>query len=159
MAEGTIEATLERTLPTRDYARGIVGRKPLPWSAILFAVLVSDHGRSGGSAKGRAGSEGLLRATDHHKLIHKPSVGHYQVDGSACEVFLLGRKLREEVMIAGMQRPKDEHDLQDRRNSNQGLGQGGQMALKARAELVKTLLLTLSGIEESEKGSEGVRDR
>ena len=61
-------------------------------------------------------------------------------------------------MIVGMQCLKEEHDLWNWRNGNRGLGQGSQIALEVGAELVKTLFLTLSGVEESKKGSEGVRD-
>ncbi len=59
--------------------------------------------------------------------------------------------------VAGVHASKEEHDLKNGNNSHQASRQCTQMALKAGAKLMITLIIVLCAIEQGKKSGERVR--
>ena len=145
-------------MPTSQDPRRVIGCKTFPCGTKLLLVLVSGGGQINGIVRRHAFLTRLGPRPNQSKFVHKSSIGHDRVDGNARKILLLGPELSKKVIVPGMKSTEEEHDLEDGGDGDQQLGKGGHMALEARAELVKPLLVTLSCVEESQKGSEGVRD-
>ena len=96
----------------------------------------------------------LTTGTNNCELIHELSVGNHPVNRGNGKILLLRSELGEQIAVAGMQRPQEEHHLENWWNSHRRQRQSPQVALKPGSKLMKTLLIALSVIEESEKDSE-----
>ena len=100
VGEGAIETPRERFEPACQDTRRVIRPKPLPRSAKLLPVLVGGNRLSGRSTRAR--SARLRLGVNQSKCVHKPSVSHDRVDGSARQVLLLRPKLCEKVVVSCM---------------------------------------------------------
>ncbi len=109
----TIEITPEGAAPTGSHIGPLVHCQLLKRVAKLLTLFVCCHQGCRGRARGRIWGARLVLAPDHHKLIHKSSIGHDRVDGGKGEVLMLGSKLGKEIRVACVNGTKEEHDLED----------------------------------------------
>ncbi len=96
----------------------------------------------------------LTTGTNECELIHELSIRNHRVNRGKAKILLLRSKLGEQIAIAGMHCPQEEHHLEDWWNSHRRLRQSPQVALKQGSKLMNTLFIALSIIEKSKKGSE-----
>ena len=156
-AKGAIEPTTERPLPTLLHEARVVRSQPFVRISELLAVLIG--GNSGHRRYTRGGSAGLGLPLHELEFVHELGVTDDRVDGGQGKILMLGRELREKVLIARVHATEEEHHLEDGRDSHRRTRERTHVPLKPRPKLVDAFLVTLCVVEQSKKGSERIGNR